>query len=101
MREGGKPLLRLGVAAALLLAAFTPAWAQSDAAACGVPALGLFGPTDPLRTGPWGMRSKTLRHRLSQTDHRRHAMVERGLAEITVDEVLNAALELLPQSDRK
>lgn len=70
------------------------------AAACGVSALGLFGPTDPLRTGPWGMRSKTLRHRLSQTDHRRHATVERGLAEITVDEVLESALELLPQSAR-
>ncbi|MEZ2347301.1 glycosyltransferase family 9 protein [Terriglobus sp. RCC_193] len=70
------------------------------AAACGVPVLGLFGPTDPLRTGPWGMRTKTLRHRLSQTDHRRHAMVERGLAEITVDEVLEAALEQLSSSAR-
>jgi len=68
------------------------------ASAVGVPVLGLFGPTDPLRNGPWGMPSCVIRHRLSQTDHRRHATVERGLAEITEEEVVAAALELLMPS---
>ena len=65
------------------------------AAAAGVPALGLYGPTDPARNGPWGPKSQVIRHRLSKTDHRRFKETEPGLAEITVEEVLAAALELL------
>lgn len=65
------------------------------ASAAGVAVLGLFGPTDPMRNGPWGMPSRVIRHKLSQTDHRRHATVERGLAEITEEDVVACALELL------
>jgi heptosyltransferase-1 len=65
------------------------------ASAVGVPVLGLFGPTDPLRNGPWGMPSRVIRHKLSKTDHRRHATVERGLAEITEGDVVACAMELL------
>lgn len=68
------------------------------ASAAGVPVLGLFGPTDPLRNGPWGQPARVIRHKLSKTDHRRHAAVERGLAEITEDDVVACALELLMPS---
>jgi len=65
------------------------------AAAVSVPALGLYGPTDPARNGPWGTRSRVLRHPSSRTDYRRHPEVERGLAAITVDEVFAQAIEML------
>ena len=63
--------------------------------ALGVPVVALFGPTDPARTGPVGVRSQMLRHKSSVTDHRRHRVVEAGLAKITVDEVMEAATGLL------
>jgi heptosyltransferase-1 len=65
------------------------------AAALGRPVVGLYGPTDPARTGPYGTRSRVLRHGASRTDHSRHTDTERGLMEITVDEVVAAAFELL------
>jgi heptosyltransferase-1 len=65
------------------------------AAALNVPVVALFGPTDPARNGPWGTEARVLRHALSVTNHRRHAAVEAGLAQITADEVLAAALEML------
>jgi heptosyltransferase-1 len=57
--------------------------------------VGLFGPTDPARTGPYGTRSLVLRHESSGTDHSRRAETEAGLMQITVDEVVVEALELL------
>jgi heptosyltransferase-1 len=65
------------------------------AAAMGVPVVGIFGPTDPVRNGPWGVRSRVLRHSSSVTDHRRHREPEAGLLQIQVDEVLEAASSLL------
>ncbi len=65
------------------------------AAALGKPVVALFGPTDPERTGPYGTRSRVLRHAESETDHSRHKTPERGLMLITVDEVVSAAFELL------
>jgi heptosyltransferase-1 len=65
------------------------------AAALERPVVGLYGPTDPLRNGPFGTRSRVLRHASSQVDHSRHPETEKGLLEITVDEVGKAALELL------
>lgn len=65
------------------------------AAALGRPVVGLYGPTDPARTGPYGTRSRVLRHALSETDHSRHSSTEAGLMLITVDEVVEAARELL------
>jgi heptosyltransferase I len=65
------------------------------AAALGRPVVGLYGPTDPARNGPYGTRSRVLRHASSVLDHSRHAETEKGLREITVDEVVEAALELL------
>lgn len=65
------------------------------AAALQVPVVGLFGPTDPARTGPWAVRSVVLRDGSSVTDHRRHAHTESGLFRIGVAQVVSAALEML------
>jgi heptosyltransferase-1 len=65
------------------------------AAALGRPVVGLFGPTDPNRTGPYGTRSLVVRNPLSKVDRRRSALPDTRLAEITVDEVAAAAFQLL------
>jgi heptosyltransferase I len=65
------------------------------AAALGRPVVGLYGPTDPARTGPYGGQSRVLRHASSREDHRRLTATEAGLELIGVDEVTAAALELL------
>ncbi len=59
------------------------------------PVVGLFGPTDPARNGPFGTRSRVLRHPSSATDHSRTEATESGLLQIGVDEVVSAAMELL------
>ena len=65
------------------------------AAALEVPVIGLYGPTDPARTGPWRTRARVLRDPASVTDHRRHRTTEAGLLNIRVPQVLDAAWELL------
>ena len=68
------------------------------AAALGRPVVGLFGPTDPARNGPFGAaesKARVLRHGSSGTDHSRRAETEVGLMQITVGEVVEAALEML------
>ena len=69
------------------------------AAALGVPALALFGPTDPARNGPHFPQAsyKILRHPSSRTSHKRLAATDPGLERITVEEVYEAALGLLAQ----
>jgi len=59
------------------------------------PAVGIFGPTDPARNGPFGCRYRVLRHPESKRDHTRHAAPEAGLLTITPDAVMDAASELL------
>jgi heptosyltransferase-1 len=67
------------------------------AAALERPVVALFGPTDPARTGPFAdeASARVLRHGSSGTDHSRRAETEEGLMQITVAEVVEAALELL------
>jgi heptosyltransferase-1 len=66
------------------------------AAALAVPLVGLYGPTDPARNGPWGAgRCRVLRHGSSTTSHKRVEEIDHGLARIEVAEVLEAALSLL------
>jgi lipopolysaccharide heptosyltransferase I len=69
------------------------------AAALERPVVALFGPTDPARNGPYGTRSRVLRHASSRKDHTRHAETEEGLMQITVDEVAGAAFGLLKSAD--
>jgi heptosyltransferase-1 len=65
------------------------------AAALERPVVGLFGPTDPARNGPYDTEARVLRHSSSSNDHSRHQKTEKGLIQITTDEVVEAALELL------
>ena len=65
------------------------------AAALRIPVVGIFGPTDPARNGPYGTRSIVLRNPASTTSHKRHARPDEGLLEITPEQVLKAARQLL------
>ena len=67
------------------------------ASALGRPVVGIFGPTDPARNGPFGGNFRVLRHPESRRDHSRHDAPEAGLLTITPDAVLNAAMELLEE----
>ena len=66
------------------------------------PVVAIYGPTDPARNGPFwsGMAAKgrVLRDAASVTDHAKVAEVEAGLLRIGVDEVAEAALEVLGES---
>ena len=65
------------------------------ASALGRPVVGIYGPTDPRRNGPYGTRFKVLRSPESRRDHTRHVAPEAGLLTIQPDEVLLAADQLL------
>ena len=65
------------------------------ACALGWPVVGIYGPTDPGRNGPYGTRFKVLRSPESRRDHTRHETPEAGLLTITAEDVLQAADELL------
>jgi heptosyltransferase-1 len=65
------------------------------AAAFGIPVVGIYGPTDPVRTGPFGTKSIALRHPESQTTFSHHRAPEEGLLQISVEEVVSAARFLL------
>ena len=65
------------------------------ACALGRPVVGIYGPTDPSRNGPYGSRFKVLRSPESRRDHKRHAAPEAGLLTIRPEDVLRAADELL------
>jgi lipopolysaccharide heptosyltransferase II len=78
------------------------------AAALGVPVIGLFGPTDPHRTGPQGDRARVLSHREECGSCRpgrqcRRSGDESGLypcmARITAEEVLAVAARLWPAGE--
>lgn len=69
------------------------------AAALEHPVVGLYGPTSPARTGPWGPRSRVLRDAGSITSHKRTAETEPGLLQIQPREVLRAAMNLLEISE--
>jgi heptosyltransferase-1 len=60
--------------------------------------LGIYGPTDPARNGPWATRSIVLRHAESRRDHARHEAPEAGLLQITVEEAIAAADRLLQET---
>jgi lipopolysaccharide heptosyltransferase I len=65
------------------------------AAAMKVPVVGIFGPTNPARNGPFATRSVVLRNPASPTTHARRAAPDEGLLTITVEDVLRAARHLL------
>ncbi len=57
--------------------------------------VGIYGPTDPSRNGPYGTHFKVLRNPLSRKDHKRRPEPEPGLLTIEPEDVLQAADELL------
>jgi heptosyltransferase I len=63
------------------------------------PVVGIYGPTDPSRNGPFGTRFKVLRSPESRRDHKRHAAPEAGLLTIAPEDVMRAADELLARED--
>ena len=67
------------------------------ACALGRPVVGIYGPTDPSRNGPYGTRFKVLRSPISKRDHTRLAAPEAGLLTIQPEDVMQAADELLAE----
>ena len=67
------------------------------ACALGKPVVGIFGPTDPARNGPFGCEFRVLRHPQSRRDHSRHAHPEAGLLTISPEAVIEAAAALLKE----
>jgi len=65
------------------------------ACALGRPVVGIYGPTDPSRNGPFGTSFRVLRSPESRRDHTRHAEPEAGLLTIQPEEVVQAALDIL------
>jgi heptosyltransferase-1 len=65
------------------------------AAALERPVVGIYGPTDPARNGPFGTRSRVFRDASSVTSHKRIHETEAGMLRISIDEVVAAALEML------
>jgi heptosyltransferase-1 len=70
------------------------------AAALGRPVVGIYGPTDPARNGPFGTRARILRRPGSKRDHKRRAAPDPGLLTIAPEDVLAAADELLSEEQR-
>jgi lipopolysaccharide heptosyltransferase I len=61
------------------------------AAALGTPVVGLFGPTDPARNGPFSSSDISVRNpRCSITTYRRGASYSAAMLSITVDQVVEA-----------
>lgn len=69
------------------------------ACALGRPVVGIYGPTDPSRNGPFGVPFRVLRSPHSRRDHSRRESPEAGLLSIQPDDVLGAVEALLyPES---
>jgi heptosyltransferase-1 len=71
------------------------------ACALGRPVVGIYGPTDPSRNGPFGTRFRVLRSPESRRDHTRRADPEAGLLTIQPEDVLRAADELLTEENSR
>ena len=71
------------------------------ASALGRPVVGIYGPTDPSRNGPYGTRARVLRSPCSRRDHSRRAAPDPGLLTISPDDVLRAAAELLTEESAR
>ncbi len=62
------------------------------AAALGKPGVALFGPTDPVRNGPYKSRMTVLRAPGAQTSYKRRAQVDASMANILVERVAEELL---------
>jgi heptosyltransferase-1 len=65
------------------------------AAALRTPTVGLFGPTDPARNGPYGDASVSIRNpHSSETTYRRGTSYSLAMLSITVEQVMDAIARL-------
>jgi len=71
------------------------------AAALKIPVVGIFGPTNPARNGPFGTRNIVLRSPSSSTSYKHVAPPDSGLLEISSEQVVAAARQLLKESQFK
>ena len=71
------------------------------ACALGRPVIGIYGPTDPSRNGPFGCNFKVLRSPDSRRDHARRSETEAGLLTIQPADVLRAVHELLAEENAR
>jgi heptosyltransferase-1 len=71
------------------------------AAALQRPCVGIYGPTDPARNGPFGTASRVLRHPESKRDHSRRDETEAGLMTISSEDVVAAADDLLFETETR
>jgi heptosyltransferase-1 len=67
------------------------------AAALSIPVVAIFGPTNPARNGPFGTRSIVLRSDSSLTSYKHVARQETGMLEISAEQVITAARQLLKE----
>ena len=65
------------------------------AAALKIPVVAIFGPTDPARTGPFGTHSLVLRSPRSRTTLSHQMSPDSAMLEISAEDVMEAALQLL------
>ena len=65
------------------------------AAALDIPVVAIFGPTNPARNGPFRIRNIVLRSPSSVTTYKHLAEPDRGLLEISSEQVIAAARQLL------
>lgn len=65
------------------------------ACAVGKPVVGIYGPTDPRRNGPYGSLVRVLRNPESRRDHARREETEAGLLTIRPEVVMEASVSLL------
>lgn len=68
------------------------------AAALQRPCVGIYGPTDPARNGPFGTPSRVLRHPQSTRDHSRRQETEAGMMTISAADVIAACDDLLAET---
>ncbi len=66
-------------------------------AALGVPVVGIFGPTNPARNGPFGTRNIVLRSPSSITSYKHVAEFDSGLLDISPEQVVTASRQLLKE----
>ena len=69
------------------------------AAALGVPTVGLFGPTDPGRNGPYGRLHRTLRPVGVATSYKHSSEEGAAMRSITPEKVMHTIRELLKQEE--
>ncbi len=68
------------------------------AAALGKPGIGLYGPTDPALTGPFGGSMTVIRARNAQTTYKRSGEIQASMREISPEQVACALFDSIRRS---